>query len=72
MSAWQPGDYIVDRFTTLLDAGDARRATPGSYRVWTGFFTGWAPRWTNLPVTEAPAELRDPTDRIQVATVILE
>jgi len=72
MSSWQPGDYIVDRFTSQLDVGESRRAAPGSYRVWTGFFTGWAPRWTNLAVSEAPPELRDATDRVKIATVILE
>jgi hypothetical protein len=42
------------------------------YHIWTGLFTGWAPRWVNMAVSEAPADRRDATGRIELATVIVE
>jgi hypothetical protein len=54
MAIWQPGDYIVDRFTARFGGDYA----PGSCTVWTGFFMGWAGRWINMTVTAAPADAR--------------
>ena len=67
-SIWQPGDFVVDRFTTRLPA-DKR---PGSYDVRIGFFTGWAPTWRNLPLSEAPAELRHPSDGLRLTAIVVE
>ena len=57
-STWRAGDRILDRFTTTLDA----KHSPGSYVIWTGFFTGWAPRFRNLIVTDAPVSSRGDLD----------
>ena len=68
-STWQPGDYIVDSHTVTAGAG---AFTPGGYEVWTGFFTGSAPNWKNMPVSEAPADMRDTADRVKITTIVLE
>jgi hypothetical protein len=68
-STWQPGDYIVDRFTVQ---GLGAAFPGGAYDVWTGFFTGSNPNWKNMPVSEAPAELRDNADRVKITTIILD
>jgi hypothetical protein len=68
-STWQPGDYIIDRFTTRAGGG----AFPaGTYDVWLGFFTGSNPNWRNMPVSEAPGDMRDATDRVKITTLVLE
>ena len=68
-STWQPGDYIIDRFTA--SAGSA--AFPGGvYDVWIGFFTGSNPNWRNMKLTEAPGDMRDNADRVKIATISLE
>jgi hypothetical protein len=68
-AVWQPGDYIVDRFTAAPGSG----AYPaGPIHVWVGFFTGSAPSFRNLPISEAPPELRDAHDRVRIAPLLLE
>ncbi len=68
-STWQLGDYVIDRFTTSAGGG----AFPtGVYDVWTGFFTGAAPNWRNMPVSEAPGDMRDNADRVKITTIGLE
>ena len=68
-STWQPGDYIVDRFTARAGGG----AFPGgAYDVWIGFFTGTNPNWKNMAVSEAPGDMRDNTDRVKITTLSLE
>ena len=68
-STWQPGDFIIDRFTTSAGGG----AFPGgNYEVWVGFFTGAAPNWRNMPVSEAPGDMRDTADRVKITTLGLE
>jgi len=67
-STWQLGDYIIDRFTTSTGG-----AFPGgTYDVWVGFFTGSAPNWKNMTVSEAPGDMRDNVDRVKITTVILD
>jgi protocatechuate 3,4-dioxygenase beta subunit len=66
-SIWKPGEVIVDRFTTRL-ATDQRT---GSYEVRIGFFTGWAPSWRNLPISDAPPELRHPSDGLVLTTIVV-
>lgn len=51
---WQTGDYIVDRHSVLAGAPGLGN---GSYELWTGFFTGVAPSWRNMKVTQAPKEM---------------
>jgi hypothetical protein len=68
-STWQPGDVIIDRFTTRL-AGD--KLARGTYDVRIGFYTGWAPSWTNLPISEAPALLRDKSDGVTFTVLRVE
>jgi hypothetical protein len=68
-STWQPGDFIVDSYTVTAGAG---AFTPGPYEVWTGFFTGSAPNWKNMTVSEAPPELRDTADRVKITTITLD
>lgn len=68
-STWQLGDYIIDRFTTSAGSG----AFPAArYDVWTGFFTGAAPSWRNMTLSEAPGDMRDTVDRVKIATIGLE
>jgi len=67
-STWQLGDYIIDHFTT-----SAGGAFPGGvYEVWLGFFTGAAPNWKNMTVSEAPGDMRDNVDRVRITTLGLE
>ena len=64
-STWQPGDYIIDTFSVIAGGG----ASPsGSYEVWTGFFTGQAPNWRNMPV-EAASDVKDNADRVKITTI---
>ena len=65
-STWQPGDYIVDHFTVQ---GLAPAFPGGTYEVWTGFFTGSNPNWRNMPVSEAPPDMRDTADRVKITTI---
>ena len=68
-ATWQPGDYIVD--TVTVRAGG--RAFPaGKYDMWIGFFTGSAPNWKNMNVSEAPGDMRDTADRVKITSVILD
>ncbi len=69
MASWQPGDYIVDRFTARFGAGDYE---PGTYTIWTGFFIGWAGRWMNMAVTDAPADARGKGDRVKVTVLAVQ
>lgn len=69
-STWQPGDYIIDRFTTRVGG-----VFPGGvYDVWIGFFTGSNPNWRNMPVAlpKLPSEMRDNADRVKITTVVLD
>ncbi len=70
-STWQAGDYIVDTYT--VTAGNA--TTPkGPLEVWTGFFTGSTGNFKNMPISEAPQDMRDPaaTDRVKITTIVLD
>ena len=66
---WQPGDYIVDTFT--VSAG-GKTFPAGRYDLWAGFFTGTAPNWKNMSVSEAPSDMRDTADRVKITSIILE
>jgi hypothetical protein len=68
-STWQPGDYIIDRFTTSAGAGAFPSAV---YEIWTGFFTGSNPNWKNMTLSEAPGDMRDNADRVKITTIGLE
>jgi hypothetical protein len=68
-STWQPGDYIVDRFTVQ---GLAPAFPAGTYDVWTGFFTGSNPNWRNMPISEAPPAMRDNADRVKITTITVD
>ena len=68
-STWQKDDYIIDTHTVV--AGGSAFA-PGKYEVWTGFFTGSAPNWKNMPVSEAPGDMRDTVDRVKITTITLD
>jgi hypothetical protein len=68
-SYWQTGDYIVDTFT--VEAGDVtfqRR----DYDLRAGFFTGSSPNWKNMPISEAPAALKDRNERALIGKVRVE
>ncbi len=68
-SSWQQGDYIIDTFTPRVGGG----AFPhGNYEVWLGFFTGAAPNWRNMTLSEAPGDLRDSADRVKITSLGLE
>ena len=69
MALWSAGDYIVDT-TTVMAGGPA--FAKGQYEVWTGFFTGAAPNFKNMPVSEAPPQMRDTTDRVKITTITLQ
>jgi hypothetical protein len=68
-STWQPGDYIIDKFSTSAGGG---AAPDGVYEVWLGFFTGAAPNWKNMAVSEAPGDMRDTADRVKITTLGLD
>jgi hypothetical protein len=57
--------------THTVTAGGSAFA-PGPYEVWTGFFTGAAPNWKNMQVSDAPPELRDTADRVKITTITLD
>ena len=65
-STWQPGDYIIDRHT--LTAG-SKSFPRGDYDLWIGFFTGAAPSFRNMPVSQAPGDMRDSVDRVKITTI---
>jgi hypothetical protein len=44
----------------------------GVFEVWTGFFTGSAPNWKNMTVSEAPGDMRDKDDRVKITTITLD
>lgn len=68
-SAWMPGDYIVDTHTIRAGGG----AFPqGRYDLWIGFFTGQAPNWKNMSVSEAPPDMRDTADRVKITSIVLD
>jgi hypothetical protein len=67
-STWQPGDFIVDTHT--VTAGGAG-FVGAPHDVWTGFFTGSNPNWKNMTISEAPADMRDQTDRVKITTISL-
>jgi len=68
-STWQPGDFIIDTYTVMAGGG---AFAAGPYEVWTGFFTGTAPNWKNMTVSEAPGDRRDNADRVKITTITLE
>jgi hypothetical protein len=68
-STWQQGDYIIDSYTVIAGGGTF---PAGPYEVWSGFFTGANPNWKNMPVSEAPGDLRDGTDRVKITTIQLD
>ena len=68
-STWQPGDYIVDRHTVVAGGGGHPL---GRYDLWIGFFTGTAPNFKNMTVSDAPTNLRDRDDRLKITSVILD
>lgn len=65
---WAAGDYIVDRHTVLAGATGLG---PGSFDLWTGFFTGVAPSWRNMKVTQAPEKAKDGDDRVKITSITL-
>jgi len=68
-STWQAGDYVVD--THVMSAGGG--ATPSArYDVNIGFFTGSNPNFRNMPLSEAPADMRDEHNRVKIMSVALE
>lgn len=68
-ATWQPGDYIVDEYT--LTAGGKTHPS-GKYDVWIGWFQGTAPNFKNMPISEAPSDMRDSVDRVKVTSIQLE
>jgi len=68
-SQWAVGDYIVDT-NTVIAGGPT--FPDGNYEVWTGFFTGSNPNFKNMPVSEAPPDMRDTTDRVKIATIAVQ
>ena len=65
-SYWQPGDYIVDRFS--VNAGNLSFAK-GAYTVYVGFFTGANPNWRNMPVTVGD---KDANNRVKIGRLVLK
>ncbi len=68
-STWQPGDFIVDRFNGSAGSG---AYPPGPVDVWIGFFTGANPSFRNMPLSEAPPEIRDQHERVKITTLVLD
>ncbi len=67
-STWQPGDFVVD--THVVTAGGSGFSA-GRYDMWIGFFTGQAPNWKNMTVSEAPPDQRDTADRVKILSIQL-
>lgn len=68
-STWQPGDYVIDRHPMKTGGGNY---PPGKYDLWIGFFTGSAPNFRNMTVSAAPGDMRDTTDRVKIASLLLD
>jgi hypothetical protein len=70
-STWQPGDYIIDTHTISVGGGAFPK---GTYELWIGFFTGSAPNWKNMPISEpaAGSAMRDTADRVKIMSVTLD
>ncbi len=64
-TTWRAGDYFVDRI-------GMRATTSGRYAIHIGFFRGPAPRWTNLPLSAAPAAMRADFGQLLLGTVTVE
>jgi hypothetical protein len=66
-SFFQPGDVVVDRFT--VKAGSMVDGTPKTtYQVFTGFFVGSNPNYTNMKVSKGEA---DDNNRVKIGTIRL-
>ncbi|RMH44463.1 MAG: hypothetical protein D6689_02290 [Deltaproteobacteria bacterium] len=62
---WQPGDFIVDRYT--VTAGDM--TTPkATYQAWAGLFVGSSGNWTNMPVKSGD---HDDANRVRIGAIRL-
>jgi len=68
-SSWQPGDYIIDRHVMKTGGGGF---PAGKYDLWVGFFTGSAPNFRNMPISMAPGDMRDTTDRAKITSIFLD
>ena len=68
-SIWEPGDFLVDRFTTTIKP---TYVPAGRYAVWIGFYTGWPPNWRNFEVSAAPAAMQDANGRIKITDLNVE
>ncbi len=68
-STWQPGDFIIDRHPMKTGGGGY---PPGKYELWIGYFTGSAPNFRNMSVSAAPGDMRDTTDRVKIASLLLD
>lgn len=68
-SSWQPGDFVIDRHPMKTGGGGY---PPGKYELWIGFFTGSAPNFRNMSVSAAPGDMRDTTDRVKIASLLLD
>ncbi len=64
-TTWRPGDYLVDHITMTA-------TLPGRYAINIGFFRGLTPRWTNLPISAAPAVIRDSYGQLRLATIVVD
>ncbi len=60
---WQPGDYIIDRFT--VDPGNVAKSGT-NYTVWTGLFVGRAGNWENM---KAKSGNPDSNNRVSIGTI---
>lgn len=65
-SYWQPGDFIVDRFT--VEAGSVSHPRT-QYQVWAGLFVGSSGNWENMKALSGNA---DDTDRVPIGSVRVE
>jgi RNA polymerase sigma factor (sigma-70 family) len=74
-TAWRAGDVLVDRVTTSMTInayGSGGALGPGNYVVWIGFFRGWVGSWQNMPISDAPADMRDAESRARLSVLIVE
>ena len=68
-SYWQQGDYIVDE--NEVETGGVGLGA-GQYELWTGFFTGSNPNWTNMKVSAAPPGWKDNAERVHLGSIMLD
>ena len=57
---------------TINAFGSGAPLGPGNYVVWIGFFRGSIGSWQNMPISDAPADMRDADSRARLSILVVE